>query len=149
MKRSFQQRMELNIIFYGFAIINALVLGKVILVADDLHFAEWFKERAPIYSILAKAAAFTILLLVFDIVEEVVVGAFKGKTFAESFPHIGDGSPRAFLYTIIVFVVALTRSSRSRKSVECSASVNCVLSFSHRQSGCNVHSPRGNENDGE
>jgi hypothetical protein len=65
--------------FYGFAIINALVLGKVILVADDFHFAEWFKERAPIYSILAKAAAFTILLLVFDIVEEVVVGKFKGQ----------------------------------------------------------------------
>ena len=66
--------------FYGFAIINALVLGKVILVADDFDFAEWFKERVPIYSILAKAAAFTILLLIFDIVEEVVVGKFKGKT---------------------------------------------------------------------
>ena len=36
--------------FYGFAIINALILGKVILIADDLHFAEWFRERAPIYS---------------------------------------------------------------------------------------------------
>jgi hypothetical protein len=45
--------------------------------------------------------------LIFDIVEEVVVGAFEGKTFAESFPHVGDGSPRAFLYTIIVFVIAL------------------------------------------
>ena len=93
--------------FYGFAIINALVLEKVILVADDFHFAEWFKERAPIYSILAKAFAFTMLLWIFDIVEEVVVGAFKGKTFAESFPHVGDGSPRAFLYTIIVFAIAL------------------------------------------
>jgi hypothetical protein len=61
-------------------------------------FAEWFKEHAPIYSILAKAAAFTILLLIFDIAEEVVVEAFKGKTFAESFPHVGDGSPRIFLY---------------------------------------------------
>ena len=60
-----------------------------------------------IYSILAKAAAFTILLLIFDIVEEVVVGKFKGKTFAESFPHVGDGSPRAFLYMIIIFAIAL------------------------------------------
>ena len=93
--------------FYGFAIINALVLGKVILVADDFHFAEWFKERVPIYSILAKATAFTILLLIFDIVEEVVVGKFKGKTFTESFPHVGDGSPRAFLYMIIIFAIAL------------------------------------------
>jgi hypothetical protein len=42
-----------------------------------------------------------------DIVEEVVVGKFKGKTFAESFPHVGDGSPRAFFYMMIVFAIAL------------------------------------------
>ena len=93
--------------FYGFAIINALVLGKVILVAEDLHFAEWFRERAPIYSILVKSAAFTILLLVFDIIEEEVVGMIKGKTFGESFPHIGDGSPRAMFYMIIIFFIGL------------------------------------------
>ena len=93
--------------FYGFAIINALILGKVILIADDLHFAEWFRERAPIYSILVKSAAFTILLLIFDIVEEEVVGMLRGKTFGESFPHIGDGSPRAFLYMIIIFFIGL------------------------------------------
>ena len=93
--------------FYGFAIINALVLGKVILVAEDLHFAEWFREPAPIYSILVKSAAFTILLLVFDIIEEEVVGMFKGKTFGESFPHIGDGSPRAMFYVIIIFFIGL------------------------------------------
>src|SRR5271169_2863434 len=61
---------------YGFSIINALVLGNVILFADDFHFVEWFKERATIYSILAKAVAFTILLLIFYIVEELVVGKF-------------------------------------------------------------------------
>ena len=65
------------------------------------------KNVAPIYSILAKAVAFTILLLIFDIVEEVVVGKFKGKTFAESFPHVGDGSPRAYFYVIIIFTIAL------------------------------------------
>jgi hypothetical protein len=30
--------------FYGFALVNALVLGKVMLVAEDLHFADWFKR---------------------------------------------------------------------------------------------------------
>jgi phosphatidylserine synthase len=93
--------------FYGFAIVNALVLGKVILVAEDFRFAEWFREKRPIYAILTKAVAFTILLLTFDIVEEVVVGKFKGKTISESLPHIGDGSPRAFLFIIIIFCIAL------------------------------------------
>ena len=93
--------------FYGFAILNALILGKVILVADDLHFAEWFRERAPIYSILVKSVAFTLLLLIFVIIEEEVVGMFKGKTFGESFPHVGDVSPRSFLYMIIIFIIGL------------------------------------------
>src|SRR5438552_6073943 len=35
--------------FYGFALLNALVLGKVMLVAEDLHFADWFKDRPLIY----------------------------------------------------------------------------------------------------
>jgi len=30
---------------------------------------------------------------------------FKGKTFGESFPHIGDGSPRAMFYMIIIFLL--------------------------------------------
>ena len=72
---------------YGFAIVNALIFGKVILVAEDFSFAEWFREQRPIYAILVKSIAFTLLLLIFYIAEEVVVGKFKGQTIRESFPH--------------------------------------------------------------
>jgi hypothetical protein len=57
--------------------------------------------------ILTKSIAFTLLLLVFYIVEELVVGKFKGETISESFPHIGDGSPRAWLFAIIVISIGL------------------------------------------
>jgi hypothetical protein len=93
--------------FYGFAIINALILGKVMLVAEDLHFANWFKTSPLVYPILFKSVAFTILFLVFDIVEEVVVGLFKGKSFAESFPDIGGGSARGIFFMIIVISILL------------------------------------------
>jgi hypothetical protein len=75
--------------FYGFALFSALILGKVMLVAEDLHFADWFKNRPLIYPILCKAVAFSVLFLVFDVVEEVLVGIFKGKTIGESIPSIG------------------------------------------------------------
>ena len=91
--------------FYGFAIVNALIFGKVILIAEDFSFAEWFREQRPIYAILAKSVAFTLLLLGFYIVEEVVVRKFKGETISESFPHIGDGSPRAWIFAIIVISI--------------------------------------------
>ena len=41
---------HINYHFYGFALVNALVLGKVMLVAEDLHFADRFKDRPLIYS---------------------------------------------------------------------------------------------------
>jgi fumarate reductase subunit C len=93
--------------FYGFAVINALILGKVMLVAEDLHFADWFKERPLIYPILCKAVAFSVLFLVFDVVEEVLVGIFKGKTIDESIPSIGGGSLSGVFFVGIILAVAL------------------------------------------
>jgi hypothetical protein len=93
--------------FYGFAVINALILGKVMLVAEDLHFADRFKDRPLIYPILFKAVAFSILFLVFDVVEEVIVGVFKGKTIGESIPTIGGGTPSGVFFVGIILAVAL------------------------------------------
>jgi fumarate reductase subunit C len=93
--------------FYGFALVNALILGKVMLVAEDLHFADWFKGRPLIYPILCKAVAFSILFLVFDVVEEVLVGVFKGKTIGESIPMIGGGTPSGVFFVGIILAVAL------------------------------------------
>src|SRR3984893_3698035 len=98
---------HINYHFYGFAVMNALILGKVMLVAEDLHFADWFKDRPLVYPILCKAVAFSILFLVFDVVEEVLVGMFKGKTIGESIPVIGGGSPRGVLFVGIILAVAL------------------------------------------
>src|SRR3984893_18202406 len=93
--------------FYGFAVINALILGKVMLVAEDLHFADWFKDKPLIYPILCKAVAFSILFLVFDVLEEVLVGVFKGKTIGESIPTIGGGTPSGVFFVGIIIAVAL------------------------------------------
>ena len=89
---------HINYHFYGFALVNALILGKVMLIAEDLHFADWFKDRPLIYPILCKAVAFSILFLVFDVVEEVIVGVFKGKTVGESIPDIGGGTPSGVFF---------------------------------------------------
>ena len=60
---------HINFHFYGLALVNALILGKVMLVAEDLHFADWFKDRPLFYPILCKAVAFSILFLVFYFAE--------------------------------------------------------------------------------
>jgi hypothetical protein len=93
--------------FYGFALVNALILGKVMLVAEDLHFADWFKDRPLIYPISCRAAAFSILFLVFDVVEEVLVGVFKGKTIAESIPSFVSEGLSGVLFWGIILAIAL------------------------------------------
>ena len=101
------EKNHINYHFYGFALVNALVLGKVVLIAEGFHFADWFKGRPLIYPILCKAVAFSALLLVFDVVEEVLVGIFKGKTIDASIPSIGGGSPTGVFFVGIILAVAL------------------------------------------
>jgi hypothetical protein len=98
---------HINYHFYGLALVNALILGKVMLVAEDLHFADWFKERPLVYPILCRAVAFSALFLGFDVVEEVLVGVFKGKTISESIPIIGGGSLSGVFFVGIILAVAL------------------------------------------
>ena len=92
----------------GLAIINALVLGKVILIAEDLHLGEWFSEQRIVNSALFKSALFALLLVSFDVLEEVIVGVIHGKSVVASVPQIGGGGLEGKLIVgIIGFVVLI------------------------------------------
>lgn len=93
--------------FYGFAIVNSLILAKVMLVAEDLHFGENFKDRPLVYPILYKAVLFAILFICFDLVEEVLLGLARGKTFAQSIPDIGGGSPSGVFFVAVILSIGL------------------------------------------
>jgi hypothetical protein len=93
--------------FYGLAVVNALVLSKIMLIAEGLHFARRFEDKPLIYPIAYKSIAFTVLLMVAYIVEEIAVGMFHGKTAAESFPEIGGGGIVGVLTVGAIMCVAL------------------------------------------
>jgi hypothetical protein len=59
------------------------------------------------YNILGYRTQRDKAFLVFDIVEEVVVGLFKGKSIAESFPDIGGGSARGIFFMVIIISILL------------------------------------------
>jgi hypothetical protein len=83
--------------FYGMALTNALVLSKIILLAEGFRFADKFKNQPLVYPVAYKAVAFTALLFAAYVVEEVLVGLWHGKSLAESFPAIGDGLENGWL----------------------------------------------------
>lgn len=81
----------------GLALINALALGKVMLIAEELHFADRFKNEPLIYPTLYKSAAFALVLGCFKIVEEAAIGLYHGKGFSESISTIGGGTLEGIL----------------------------------------------------
>ena len=94
--------------YHGFALINALALGKVMLVAKDLHMGERFDDAPLIYPTLLKSAVFTVVLACFKIVEDAAIGLFHGKSFAESIAELGGGTLQGILIlTLLLFVILI------------------------------------------
>jgi hypothetical protein len=75
---------------HGFALLNALALAKVMLVAQELHFGEWFNEAPLIYTTPFKSVAFAFVLGCFKILEEILIGLCHGQSFNESIRAVGD-----------------------------------------------------------
>ena len=75
-----------------FAFVNALILAKVLLIGEDLHLGNRFRDKPLLYSIFYKCFVFTIFFIGVHILERVIVGVWSGRTIAQSFPDIGRGS---------------------------------------------------------
>ena len=63
---------------YGISVIRALVLGKVILVAEAFRLGRRFEEKPLIIPTLYKTFLFTVCMAVFDIAEALVRGLIGG-----------------------------------------------------------------------
>lgn len=85
-------RTNVSFLAQGFALINAAILAKVMLVAEDLKLGRRFDHLPMIYPIAYRASLFAIVFVVFHALEETVVGMFGGKSAAASVPTIGGGT---------------------------------------------------------
>jgi hypothetical protein len=92
----------------GFAILNALALGKVVLIARAFHLGEGYDDAPLIFPTLLKSALFSVVLACFKILEEAAVGYFHHKTFQQSIGDLGGGTLQGILgLTIVLFVVLI------------------------------------------
>lgn len=73
---------------YGTAIINALIIAKVILIGDALHAGTKYEGRALFYSAVWKAFVFGCLVFAFHLVEEMIKHFIHGKDTMAAFREI-------------------------------------------------------------
>jgi hypothetical protein len=92
--------------FYGLAVVNALILSKIMLIAEALKFAERLNDKPLVYPIAFKSISFSVLLMVSYVVEEIAVGLFHGKSVSESFPEVGGGGLVGLLTIGGIFCIA-------------------------------------------
>jgi hypothetical protein len=71
---------------YGFAILQALIIGKVILIGDAMRIGRRFDHMPLAVSVLYKSVIFSLFVMLFGVVEHIVEGLFH-KEDARAIAH--------------------------------------------------------------
>lgn len=100
-------RYDIDFTGYGLAFFNALLLAKVMLLAENLDIARSFEAKPLAYAILYNSAVFAILFMAFKAVEEILVGLWRGQSVLESIPSYGGGSLKGIVSVGLITTVAL------------------------------------------
>ena len=99
---------HISYLAHGVALVNALVMGKFVLIAQALHLGDTADDAPLIYPTLLKSALFSILLACCKILEDAAVGFFHGKSFSESIAAVGGGTLKGILtLTVLLFVLLI------------------------------------------
>ena len=89
-----------------FALINAWVLAKFVLIAENLPISKRWHSKPLVYSILLKSAVCCVVLVVCRLVEGVASRMWRAKSFTAGIPEMNVANViDGFSYTVIVFIV--------------------------------------------
>ena len=92
---------------HGFAVINALVLGKVALAVEQMRLGERVKANPLIYPIVTEALILAVLFIAMHILEGLIGGWIHGEALAKSVPAIGGGSVWGVTFATFGFFIAM------------------------------------------
>ena len=92
---------------HGFALINALVLGKVALVVEELRLGERWRPEPLIYPILLESLILALLFVAMHVLEHVIGGWIHGDRLAKSVPAVGGGGAWGVFFATFSFFVAM------------------------------------------
>lgn len=97
---------EISLWQQGFAIINALVFGKIILLGEALKLGERKQNHALAWTVLRRSLIFSVLLVASQILEESIRAWFQHRHAASVIVDLG-GWPGVLCHAVIIFVALL------------------------------------------
>jgi hypothetical protein len=92
----------ISYVHYGCAVVESLVLAKVILIGDLMRLGERFRGGPLIIPTFHKTFSFSVLVLVFFVAEHLVGGLFDGKGLSRAFGEIISENAGEILAKVIV-----------------------------------------------
>lgn len=75
-------KFQISYFSYGTALINAVVIAKVILIGEAIKVGTKYEAKALVYSAIWKAFVFGLLVFAFHVLEEVIKRLVHGQGFA-------------------------------------------------------------------
>jgi hypothetical protein len=91
---------------YGVAVIEALILGKVIMIGEVIRLGRGLEQKPLIYPTLYKTFVFTVFVGVFKVIEHVIKGLRNGSGFMAGFVELSEKWSHELLANSLVVFVA-------------------------------------------
>ncbi len=90
---------------YWVAVIEALVLGKVIMIGDVLRLGRELEHKPLIYSTLYKTVVFSLFVGAFTVIEHAIKGLWNGKGLTGGLvDYFGKGTHELLAGCLVTFV---------------------------------------------
>jgi len=92
---------------YWVALIEALLLGKVIMIGGVLRLGRGLEDKPLIYPILYKTVVFAVLVALFKVIEHGIKGLWHGDGIIGGLAEIAEKGVEVTLANTLVVLVAL------------------------------------------
>lgn len=98
---------SISYLHYGIALIEALIVAKVILIANLFGFTRRFEDRRLIVPVLYKTILFGVLVILFGVVEHLIEGWFRGEGLFGGLRALKQTGADELEARVLVLMVAL------------------------------------------
>ena len=106
-RRLISRELGVTSFHYGFAVIEAVVIAKVILIGKALGLGKKEKSRALAWAVLRSSVAYALLIGLFSVLEHMIDGLIHGKNLAASLDEVVRVGLDEILARVLVLFVAL------------------------------------------